>query len=442
MVKKVTFIKVIAFLMAIILIFLGIIIKQKGQNDYYFGTIKAQYSRAFEQLNSSLNSISIAMQKAVYVSSAKKMGALSAEIFSEAEIAKSALSELPIGEINISTIYRFLSQVGNYALSVAKNITSENSVTAQQKSELKILSDIAQIISQVINDNNIEYNTAEQWAQVVENKLHNVVSERGLATSLTQLEENLSDYPTLIYDGPYSDHILQKQPLMTAAAVEVSVNQALETALRAVGEDSSLKFENMQGGKIECYRFSDGNVSVAVSKNGGYVVYMRKNREVGQNILSYEQAIIKAKAFLDNMQIANMVDTYFYTDNGVCVINFAYLDGQTVCYTDLIKVGVAMDTGEIVLLETAGYLTNHTDRAFKTPAFTQEEAAEKINSDLEISQTSITLIPTDSGGEIRCYEFLCDGQENQEILVYINVLTLEEEQIFILLKSDGGTLVK
>lgn len=442
MVKKQTFIKIVSFLSAAILVVGGFAIKERNKSRKYQLMIENQYSRAFEQLNSSLNNISMAVEKTVYVSSAKKMSSLSAEIFGEAELAKAALSELPMGENNTSTIYRFLSQVGNYALAVSKNITNENTVTDKQRDELKMLSDTAKTVTQVINDSGIEYNTPEQWAQVVEDKLNDVVSEQGLAASLTQLEEDLSDYPTLIYDGPYSDHILDKEPLMTASAKEYSEIEALEVAQRFASENSELSFEDMQKGKIECYRFADNNVNVTVSRLGGYVVYMRKNRAVGDSILSYEQALSKAEKFLEQMQITNMIDTYFYTDNGVCVINFAYLDGQTICYTDLIKVGVAMDTGEIMLLETAGYLTNHTDRAFKTPEFTSEQAMGKIASDLEVEETSITLIPTDSGGEVRCYEFLCRSEEDQEILVYINVQTLEEEQIYILLKTDGGTLVK
>lgn len=442
MVKKQTFIKIVSFLSAVILVVGGFAIKEMNKSRKYRLLIENQYSRAFEQLSSSLNNISMAMEKTIYVSSAKKMSSLSAEIFGEAELAKSALSELPMGESNISTIYRFLSQVGNYALAVSKNITSENTVTNKQREELKLLSDTAKTVTQVINDSGIEYNTPEQWAQEVENKLNDVVSEQGLASSLTQLEEDLSDYPTLIYDGPYSDHILDKQPLMTASAKEYSEAEALEVARQVAGEKENLIFEDMQKGKIECYRFADNNINITVSKSGGYVVYMRKNRVVGDSILSYEQALSKAENFLEDMHITSLVDTYFYTDNGVCVINFAYLDGQTICYTDLIKVGVAMDTGEIMLLETAGYLTNHTDRAFQVPHFTVEQAMEKISSDLEVEKTSITLIPTDSGGEVRCYEFLCKGEREQEILVYINVATLEEEQIYILLKTDGGTLVK
>lgn len=442
MVKKQTFIKTVSVLLVVILAIAVFAVLQNQKINHYATLVKNQYSSAFEQLNSSLNNISTSMQKVAYVSSAKKMSSLSSEIFSEAELAKTALSKLPMGEENISTIYRFLSQVGNYAISVSKDMTSENTVSAKQREELKILGNTAQKITQVISDTATEYNTPEKWARAIEHRLNNAISENGLAESLIALEEDLSDYPTLIYDGPYSDHILQKQPLMTTSAKEVTQQEALQKAKNMLGGGIDLQFQSMQLGKIECYRFGNNDVNIAVSKAGGYVLYMRKNRDIKETLLSYEQALLKAKRFLEQNNIKNMTDTYFFTDNGVCVINFAYLDGQTICYTDLIKVGVAMDTGEVMLYEAAGYLTNHTERSFKVAHYTKEEAAEKISPDLQIKDVAIALIPTDSGGEVRCYQFLCDTQDGQEILIYINTLSLEEEQIYILLKNDGGTLVK
>ena len=169
---------------------------------------------------------------------------------------------------------------------------------------------------------------------------------------------------------------------------------------------------------------------------------MRKNRNVGDNILSYEQALEKAKRYLSKMGKTNFIETYYFTDEGVCVINFAFLDGQTICYTDLLKVGVAMDTGEIMLYEASGYLTNHQERAFQTPVYTAEQARAVLSEKLVAKKTALALIPTDSGKEVRCYEFLCTSEDTEEILVYINVLTLKEEEILILLKSDGGTLTK
>jgi len=73
---------------------------------------------------------------------------------------------------------------------------------------------------------------------------------------------------------------------------------------------------------------------------------------------------------------------------------------------------------------------------------TKEEAAEKINPLLTVKNISVALIPSSGGGEKRCYEFVCVGEDEREVIVYINMKTLEEEQIFILLKTDGGVLVK
>ena len=157
-------------------------------------------------------------------------------------------------------------------------------------------------------------------------------------------------------------------------------------------------------------------------------------------ILTYEQARKKAKRFLSNNDMLSFTESYYFTDEGVCVINFAYLDGETICYTDLIKVGVAMDTGEIVLFEASGYLSNHKERAFETPKYTLGEARLIVSDQLNVNKTALALIPTPNG-EKRCYEFICDDK-GQEILVYINVTSLDEEEILILIKGNGGILVK
>ena len=169
---------------------------------------------------------------------------------------------------------------------------------------------------------------------------------------------------------------------------------------------------------------------------------MRKSRSVGTHNLTYDNMLSKATKYLSDLGFDNMINTYYFTDAGICVINFAYLDGQTICYTDLIKVGVAVDNGEIMLIETGGYLTNHTLRAFESIDTTPESAAEVISKLLTIEKTSIALIPTSGGGEIRCYEFACKNENGGDIIVYVNAKNLDVEQIYILLKTDGGTLVK
>lgn len=439
--KRRTAVRVISFCVTAALIFAGFALKSRTESRNYRLQIQNGYSRSLEELLSGVNNISLILKKAEYTSSAKQLSNMAAQLLTESENAKNALSNLPNGG-ELTVLNRFLSQVGNYAMSVSKSLVdgAENTEYAENIKQLK---STAEKISDAIGEADITYGTADKWAAELDRKIGESVPQESLAGALGSLEESLSDYPTLVYDGPYSDHILEKEPEMIKNADEVSESKALEKAAEITGlKADELKFEEKASGKIAAYRFSGAGSVVTVSCRGGYPVYMRKTGKMGDFILEYRQALDKAKRYLEKIGLAGFKETYYFTDEGVCVINFAYLDGRTVCYTDLVKVGVAMDSGEIMLLETSGYLSNHTDRAFESPAVTIEKAAEKVNKKLKIRNMELTLIPTDSGGEVRCYEFLCETEDEQEILIYINAVTGEEERILILLKSDGGTLVK
>ncbi len=436
-----TAVKIISFCAAVSLVFGGLYIRERARSNAFRQQLQNDYSRALSELDSRLNSISLILQKTVYVTAAAQMSNFATELYSEAQLAKTALSELPSGEGSLDTVNRFLSQVGNYALSVSKSIITGNQISDSQIKSLNLLSDTAKTVSQAVGDLHINSDNALYWTQELENRLESGVSESALADSLTELEENITDYPTLLYDGPFSDHILTKKPIMIENAHPYTQEELLKRAIEFTG-DSKLKADGEENGRIETFRYTSPQTTVTMSKKGGFAVYMRKNRAVGTTSYSYEQAHIKATAFLNQNGFTNMNNTYYFTDDGVCVINFAYLDGQTVCYTDLIKVGVAMDTGEIMFFEASGYLFNHTDRAFTTPTYTSSQAAEVVSPALKPQDVKMALIPSDGGGEIRCWEFLCRGQNDEEILVYVNVMNLESEQIFILLKTDGGTLVK
>lgn len=436
-------IRLASFCLFAVIVAAGLYIKEYNKNQQYRLQIENTYSKSLEDLNAGINNISLVLQKAQYVNSPAQISSMAAKLISEAETAKTALSQLPMDNGELTVLNRFLSQVGNYAMSVSKSLILGGAITDEQKNNLAVLSSTANKVSEVINNSQINYNNADYWASELDRALTDALPEESLAGSLNELEKNLADYPTLIYDGPYSDHILEKEPIMIKDTEPVTREKALETAATVSGLTvQDLNYDGSDEGKIPTYRFSNDSVSVTVSRNGGYPVYMRKTRAVGTTSLDCNQALEKARRYLNNLSYGNLTETYYYTDEGVCVINFAYLDGQTVCYTDLIKVGVAMDTGEIMLLECSGYLTNHTERAFETPTVTAEQAKERLSPSLTVKESALALIPTDGANEVRCYEFLCSSDDGKEILIYINAVNLEEERILILLRSDGGTLVK
>ena len=158
----------------------------------------------------------------------------------------------------------------------------------------------------------------------------------------------------------------------------------------------------------------------------------------GEKITKEEANNIAIK-FLDEHGFKNMKESYFTNENGMVTINYAYNQNGVICYTDLVKVKVALDDGTIVGLETQSYLSSHRERKVKNPKISLEQAKSKLNPKLEILSEGIAIIPTDWKTELTTYEFKGKIDEN-EFLIYINVEDGKEEKIFMIIDTPGGTL--
>lgn len=440
--KKRNVIRLISILIAAILVITGFYLKSIQKSNGYRLAIQNEYARNLDDFSASINNISLILTKARFATTPKQISSMAAKLLCEAELSKTALSKLPQAE-ELSALNLFLSQVGNYALSVSELLISGKNLNADQVTTIEKLSDTAAKITELVLTSQITFNNKEYWAKELDEKIEKVTADNSLSQSLAAIDDELSDQPTLIYDGPYSDHILEKEPTMIKNTAKVSGNEALTAAAKVAKCDKSeLKFAGFVEGNIPSYKFKNDTTTVNISQNGGFAVSMRKNIESGNTSLTYEQACEKARRYLTQIDMLSFTETYYFTSEGVCTINFAFLDGETICYTDLVKVGVAMDSGEIVFFEASGYLANHKTRAFNSPKFSVEEAKKLVSRNLTIQSTALALIPSNHREEMRCFEFACISSDNQQVLIYINTQTLEEEDILILLKTDGGTLVK
>lgn len=441
--NKKTRIRVASYALFAVMILTGFWMREAAKVNYYEQQLENDYSYALYELNAGLNNISIILEKSRYLTDAAMLSETAAKLYSEAELSKTALSRLPIDTASSGTVGRFLSQVGNYSLSIARNAINGTSISNEQTENLALLSKTAATIAQTVGDTQLSFNNHEYWARELESKLNSEeIDGDSLASSLSSLEENLTDFPTLIYDGPFSEHLLKREPLLLKDEQAVTREQAEKLARSVVPQAGQFSYTEIPDSEIALHSFENDTATVSISMYGGYLVYLRANRFVSKEQLSYSQALSKAQLFLNQLELVPMKASYYFTDNGVCVINFTALNGNVICYPDLVKVGVALDNGEIVFYEGEGYIYNHTERKLSQPVYSEEEARATLNPELEPSSTALALIPTDGGSERLCYEFTCKTEENRELLIYINAETLAEERILILLKNDGGVLVK
>ena len=166
---------------------------------------------------------------------------------------------------------------------------------------------------------------------------------------------------------------------------------------------------------------------------------MEYNREVTAEIINEEEAGNKAKEFLESKGFSSMKETYYLKQSGIVTINYAYEQNGVIIYPDLIKVKVALDNGEILGIETTGYLNSHYQRQISTPKISKEEAKKILNKNLEIQSEELAIIPTEYKTEVFCWEF--KGKANdKDYIVYINAENGREEDVLLIVNTEDGTL--
>ena len=444
--KKRKRIRSVSFLSAAVLICLAVTLVSFVKAECLKREKTAEIQQAICEFDEYVSAIDSSLSKGIYASTPPMILAVSTELWRLSSEAKTALSEVPNDSIDMSATNRFLSQLGELMMSLNRKSANGEKLGKKDVEQLKELSSYAKLLHKSADelrtgafDGSIEL--IKPTGNITNSIKNDTVS---LSYSLEQTEKALTDFPSLIYDGPFSDHLEDKTAAFLNGKKELSEKQAAKKAAEYLNiEEDSAVFTSTDSGVIEAYVFSADKRTVAVTKKGGYLSYMISSEYAGESRLSYSEARDKALSFLDKIGYEDMVDTYYSESDGICTINFAYERNSVRCYPDLVKVSVSMDDGKILSLDARNYLLSHRDRNIGKENFDNVSVAQsRVSSLLHIKNTRFCVIPTDSGDEKPCYEFHCADDEGQEVLVYIDSKTFNEDNILLLLYSDNGILTK
>lgn len=437
------YIRLFSYSIAIVAILAGFAIMNMNMAATYKAQLENNYQQSLNELSETMDSIETNLTKSVYSNSDKMLFEISSDLYSECNEAKDALSRLPVGQMNLSSTYKFISQAGDYATYIAQKAASGEKISDEEHKNLSTLLNYAnQLNDSIASMVSVCNNGGRITASNVKNK--NNVSINSLTNDMTTAEKAFKDYPTLLYDGPFADAVLNRESKMLKNAESYSKDDAIDVAAYAMGcAVDQVSFASEEDGNIPCYVFTYGQKTVGITKQGGYVAYMLYGGKITKSTITEKNAVNIAKNYLDKLGFDDMSETYYMTENNICIVNMAYTKGNVVYYSDLIKVGVSLNDGKVVSMEAEGYLTNHREReSFKTGK-KAEELQKNISPYLNVLNVKNCVIPKDNGTEAMCYEFHCESTEtNEEVLIYVNAKTGAEEDILLLLYSDGGTLTK
>ena len=442
----------ILILLVIATVVLGVFLYRQ-RTEYVIQT-ENQYNLAFYELIDYIDDVENYLAKAIVSSSAENGAKTLMHVWREANLAQVYLSQLPISSNELANTSKFLNQVSEYSYSLATKCINNEKLTDEELNNLQNLYDystnLTVTLEQLLNDmgsGNISWkeltkDTDTALAQQVDNLS---------GASFSNLDKNFGEYEGLIYDGAYSDHI-ESSEKKGLTGNEISEEEAKNIVKEFVRNERIEEINSnglIENGNIVVYDFSikikDGDnnnpMSISISKTGGHIILMNYNREIAEEKMSQEEANNKGKEFLESRNFANMKETYYLKQGNAVTINYAYEQNGVVVYPDLIKLKIALDNGEILGIETSGYLNNHEERNIPAAKISEGEAKQKLNKNLEITSSGLAIIPTEWKTEIFCYEF--KGKVNdKDFIVYINAENGREENILVIIDTPNGILTQ
>ncbi len=439
------------FLAAAFVITAGFAVQGHVQAAQYRRQLDNGYRYAFAQLATATGELETALTKVSHATSPALFAALCAQAYAQAQAAQAALGQLPYGNVELEQTAAFLARVGDYAMSLAQGTSAELVCTDDHRATLAALADNAQDLALTLETLQAQLAAGALGPEGLEEATARLAAADGQGQELggsafQSVEADFPEVPTLIYDGPFSQHLEGQTCKMLEGLPQVNESQARAAAASFLDLPQDIfTLTDRSQGKLPTYGFTalvdGGQLYVEVTCQGGQILELFTSRTPGEAVLSRAEARELASGFLERKGFAHMEPSYSLEQNGVLWVHFAPVEDGVYCYPDLVKVAVALDTGAVCGFEGAGYLTHHGDRTFPSPAVDQQTAQALVDPSLTVLSHQLALIPTGGEYEVFCHEFKCQAADGSHVLIYVNAQTGKQQNILLLVEDESGTLV-
>lgn len=427
-----------------ILLFTALIISsfwgfgQKALADTYRESTRASYKRAFIELSENLDEMEATLSKLAVAGSKYQTALLLDDIWRLSGASVTVMAQIPSSHIDTYELNSFVVRCGDYARELMKSVISGKMPSERDVEQLaqlhnvciKLRDDVsAKIASESIPSEpitNEEYFTASQAPKDNDSELK---------------------FPTLIYDGAFSESN-ERAEARGLTGSDVSADEALQKALE-YAQGATLSLAGESNGSIPAYDFSGTtsagmDIDVSVTKTGGKLLWLMSSSSGGESQRPDEDGAAKLRdaglEYLSAHGYGSMTSTYAQYYAGCVLINYAAMQDDVILYSDLVKLWIDIDTGEIIGVDARNYLFSHIVRDLPEPEISEGEAREMVSKNLSVESIKLAYIPLTIQTERLCYEFKGKCGE-QSYIIYIDAVSGEECEIFKIIDSDQGQLV-
>lgn len=435
---------IVTIILSIAVVALGILygISLSSLNNFQT-SLENVYQKNFYELVDEVNNVETKLNKVLASNSNTYRSKLLKEVSKNASEAQTRLNMLPYSINGLSDTISFVNQLSGYTETLAKNLDKGEKIDEKDQETLE------KVYESVVNiKKSLNSMSKQMWEgyNITSSSLKLDGDYNSLTSDMSAMNGEDIEYPTMIYDGPFSDSQVNKEVKglnFSEVSMETAKNN-LGKILTNISVDN-LKFNGESSGHFQTYDFSyedeNGVYTFAqVTKKGGKLLTLSSQNIYKTKKLELANAEKIALDFAKKAGIESMKVVWSDVVGDDAFINLAPVIDGVIIYPDLVKVKVDLTKGDVLGFEASSYYMNHVNRKILPARITESVAKAKIYSGLYVKDSRLALIPLEYGEEVLCYEFICSMNGNT-YYVYINAVNGAEENILKVVQTDNGNLL-
>ncbi len=413
-----------------------------GLTNTYSIQLENVYKRSFYELSTNINDIELDMSKLVAVNGTTSKREVLSNIYNSCQTANTNISNLPIQNNKIDKVNNFVNVLGGYSYSLLTKTNNNIDFSQDDYATIYTLHDksleLLYEFNEYISNLKVDYN-------IIKDVDFNNGNNSGFDAGLSNVNSSSTQIPTLIYDGPFSESVINKQ-IIGLDSFEVDKVEAEEYIKQTLSflNIETIEYVGESDGKFYTFNYnvstSNQQLYVQVTRRGCKIADITSYSAKGDNSLTEAQCVNLAENFAKNLEYDNVRCVWSTTNGNICYVNLAPIVNGVIYYPDLVKVKVDNSTGVVVGLEGTNYCYNHTNRNIEAPNITFDDAQKRLSDALSIKERNYAIIPNKYVGETFVYEFICSWKD-YEYYIYIDVNTGEEINVMRVVKTTSGDLI-
>ncbi|MGN1212801.1 MAG: PepSY1/2 domain-containing protein [Christensenellales bacterium] len=416
-------------------------IGSRNTMNAYAGQLESSYQKSFSELIDGVNNVEVNLSKAILTQDDAKKQQLYQTINQQCTLCATNLSNLPINHQSIVETTKFVNQLGGFSYYLSQKLNNGQTLTDADNSSVNELYNWCVYVQTVVND--FAKNLNDDFSILLTTSNGNFDSD--FDSMFANTSATGTEYPTLIYDGPFSDSIKNKE-MQGVVGEEMTAEQVAEKIKDVFYQYNPQNIESTGTitGKFDGYSFSfttkNRTYYLQVAKKGGMFISVSSYGQLSNKQISLGDAETEAENFAKLLGV-DMKSVWSTELNGVAYINLTPVINNVIVYPDMIKAKVSLDTGSILGWEAQSYAYNHAERKDYDFVVAEETARQMVNKNFNIMSIKKCIIPQEYGSEELCYEYKCTYND-YVYYVYISAKTGSEVETLRVVKTSGGELLK